>query len=1335
MAYSFSSCCVRFCVAVALVMAAVFTSYCSGDSNYYIKSTNGSGAECPTLDQPCHPLSHYLTQEATGNFPTNSTIHFLPGIHEVNEPNGYFVVSNADNITLLGYTESDREPLLGTYIVCQSQTIFAFFNISNLTIKNLSFFYCGHPIGVYYSELLRIYRAALQTSSDLNAALMFIHVNSLQVSRLEVKHSRGYGFLGVNLLGSSSIAHSVFNSSNAYMYNYHMGICDLLIFVGRSVCQGGNMLLVFVDPPECQSNQSLKVNTLDISYSVFRDGFGITSDVLFGLETAYPIVHGGGVSALFFQVSYGLSVTLYQVTSYRNRANIGANFFFLISNVTTATAIKILSSETLEGYINVETSSIEVLKGSGLAFLHGVTVNSYLHRCPQEEHSILYNLFYVKELMVYKNKGFEGAGTYIVLQLGTHFPHVTIVMDNCTFLSNSGIVGAGLQIEVDLSSIGIYSVREDFSDPLMYYEIVIENSIFVLNPPKFIPTDLSDVILRNIREKSWNILLEDTLFEFLSIYYYDSLRSVVFLNKVENILFDRCVFASNYQTPLLAIHSAFTFNGPTLFLNNTGAFGGALSLLDESIMFLKPETTLNITLNRATRGGGIYSSTSLLVPSVCFFQYDLTYYSSISVVMRNNYAQEAGDDIYGGLIDSCINFSETPPPMNQFNAIFQIDSNSVSSISSPPELLCYCIDGKPACGGEEINYVLHKTAFPGGTFTLPLVPVGQRNGTVPGVAHAGIAYGEADFAPLHDTQELKGTCTELKYSLSSQDNFTLLYILPQELATGHPYKTWSQLPIARGRQTPVPFLVLVQFLPCPPSFALDGESGQCVCAPILAEWGVKCNISADTPLIQRRESLWINLSLTGNDVIVHDHCPFDFCKSTEMWLDLSSSNSQCAFGHSGVLCGSCDESLSFTLGSSHCKKCSNFHLFLFIPFLIAGAALVLLLIYGNVTVSGGTVNGLIFYANILRANQAVSFQMNESAPEPASNLQRFLSVFIAWLNLDLGIETCFYDGMDAYAHTWLQFTFPIFIWVIVGIIIVLCHYSSTAVKLIGTNAVSVLATLFLLSYAKLQRTIITIFSFTYINNYYPDGSSHVIWLYDGNVPFLQSKHIPLFMMALAATMLFIVPFTLFVLFAPCIQAWSNHKPMKWFHRRFKPLLDAYQAPFKDKFRYWAGLMLVVRNILLFIFALNALGDPNINLTVITTATLPILMFSWVVHRSVPVNILETSFIFNLSILSAWTHYNRTKTNSSQTALVCISTGIAFALFVCIVIYHVSQKLKKTRIFEWLKQHVQCPCTRNPELAANGEELQMDDREPAGVAAPRPVPCTFVELREPLLTDS
>ena len=157
------------------------------------------------------------------------------------------------------------------------------------------------------------------------------------------------------------------------------------------------------------------------------------------------------------------------------------------------------------------------------------------------------------------------------------------------------------------------------------------------------------------------------------------------------------------------------------------------------------------------------------------------------------------------------------------------------------------------------------------------------------------------------------------------------------------------------------------------------------------------------------------------------------------------------------------------------------------------AVLVILLLVYKLTEATGTLSGLVFYANIVGANHTL-FLSKES---PA------LSVFIAWLNLDFGIETCFYDGMDAYGKTWLQFVFPVYIWVLVGLIIVVGRFSQKFANLLGNNPISVLATLILLSYAKLLHTFINVVSFTYLE--YEDHNRSV-WLYDANVDYFAGRH-------------------------------------------------------------------------------------------------------------------------------------------------------------------------------------------------------------------------------------
>ena len=90
-----------------------------------------------------------------------------------------------------------------------------------------------------------------------------------------------------------------------------------------------------------------------------------------------------------------------------------------------------------------------------------------------------------------------------------------------------------------------------------------------------------------------------------------------------------------------------------------------------------------------------------------------------------------------------------------------------------------------------------------------------------------------------------------------------------------------------------------------------------------------------------------------------------------------------------------------------------------------------------------------------------------------------MTAFIAWLNFNLGIEACFTNGLNGYWKTWLQFVFTAYIWIITAIIIV--DYSSMAAKIFGNKSVPVLATLFLLSYAKLLSTIITVLTFTFLD--------------------------------------------------------------------------------------------------------------------------------------------------------------------------------------------------------------------------------------------------------------
>ena len=175
---------------------------------------------------------------------------------------------------------------------------------------------------------------------------------------------------------------------------------------------------------------------------------------------------------------------------------------------------------------------------------------------------------------------------------------------------------------------------------------------------------------------------------------------------------------------------------------------------------------------------------------------------------------------------------------------------------------------------------------------------------------------------------------------------------------------------------------------------------------------------------------------------------------------------QCQFNRTGVLCSQCQQPLSMVFGSSRCMQCTNIHILITIIVIVAGIVLVVLL---------GTINGMIFYANIISINDSY-FLINNNVFKP-------LQVFISFTNLDLGIETCFYHGMDSYAKMWLQLFFPFYLIVIAISIIIASRYSSRILRLTFSRSLPVLATLFLLSYTGVLRTVSTVlFSYSIIRN-------------------------------------------------------------------------------------------------------------------------------------------------------------------------------------------------------------------------------------------------------------
>ena len=431
----------------------------------------------------------------------------------------------------------------------------------------------------------------------------------------------------------------------------------------------------------------------------------------------------------------------------------------------------------------------------------------------------------------------------------------------------------------------------------------------------------------------------------------------------------------------------------------------------------------------------------------------------------------------------------------------------------------------------------------------------------------------------------------------------------------------------------------IKQLSCPPGFIKVNKI--CVCHPKLVQLGVlACNINDQT--ILHPANSWISATPTNNHSYVYRislQCPFHYCLPYPSHLNLSTPNDQCLFNRSGILCGECQQGLSATFVSSQCQHCSSFYLFHIVPIVIESIVLVLLLFLLNLTVTNGTINAFILYVNIIGINSSVLFH-------------KFTETLN---NFDLGIfQTCFYNGMDDYAKMWLQLEFPFSLIFIATSLIITSRYSTKIQRLTALRALPVLATLFLLSYSKILQTVsIVLFSYSTITEL-PSEQSTLVWSVDANVPLLGVRFIILFITCLII-FLIQVPFTIILLFS---------RPLQRFHyiNKFKPLLDAYQGPYKDNHYYWPGLQLVIGVLFLGISALDR--DTTLAAGSIIAAAMCVITGIAQPFKNRIQNCHELVLLLNLQVLHIFVQHNYNIT--AITAVI----AMAAVHFTLIVVYHI-----------------------------------------------------------------
>ena len=626
--------------------------------------------------------------------------------------------------------------------------------------------------------------------------------------------------------------------------------------------------------------------------------------------------------------------------------------------------------------------------------------------------------------------------------------------------------------------------------------------------------------------------------------------------------------------------------------SNTAQDGGALYLDLNSKLILENQCErhpqLKFNGNRASHNGGAILINDRSYFGVCSRNQDVTspeyecFIQNTGVVnafktisFTNNTAGGSGSNLYGGLLNRCtLTTDPQTTGMTYFKEISSFPDVLDSSVTSEAMQLCICSDLELNCSVTGVTM----TVFKGQTIELNMTSVDQASQSVEAKVSAILTTSVSDINgvdPGQLLQQLPQHCSLLKYNVHSAHDTEHLRIYPEGPCLDNGVST---------------FTIHLNFKPCPNGF--QELNGTCKCHQSLT--GNDCDI--DTQTITRKISAWISYTASSNSsgLVLYSHCPYDYCLSSSqhnVTVNLQvdgGADSQCAFNRSGVLCGRCQRGLSSVLGSSRCLKCSNITLLLLLPMCVLGILVVVAMLTLNLTVEVGVFNEMILFANLVGINYGTFFPPHQ--PTYHSTL------LIDWVNLNLGFETCLYDGLDPYGKVWLEALFPSYLLVLACTLVIMKHRVSThwTVRLFRErNPKAVLATVLLLVLNKFLILVRKIFSYATLK--YPNGTTHTVWLEDASVIYMSSKHIPLAILGiLLATYILVFTTVLLTSQNTHIQTILNKSSLK-------SIIDSYHGTCPSSWCSWPGLLILYRVVAMAMAAFTT-PYPKLNLVLFSTAT-------------------------------------------------------------------------------------------------------------------------------------
>ena len=1129
------------------------------------------------------------------------------------------VVNNNQSIVLKGNDAVDGNTVV---ITCINKNIsFAFVNTS-ITISGVTFVRCGAMLSYFENSFINsINSSSLYFSESHSSVFIFINSN-VSFTNVEICDYYGFALIGINLKNDSEF--------NNVRIKSNIGIESES---ENKPSPGSGVLLLFtndntslVSRPEISITNTIFTANFEFNTNIENKQCAINHFKCF--KRSCSIINAAALTVIFNDVTtkdHPPLVSIRNSSFTRNTGSYCSGLMIIMLNSTNGT-VRISENTTFKNN------------------------NNYFHKCPGSA-------------LVFYAVGSQQSGNMSPL----------LVYD-ARFQNQDGLIDSNLNNFLILTSTAFIGI----SHSNVNYSFVFERVKFLENAGDEFGTCLSaavydrkmsarsaevSITLRGITAKRNKFTNSTVLMSGGGIFAFADIDKVV----IDGSPNELSCFQNNEGSVIYARNTPVYLAGFIQFFENKARSGAVLAMSSSLLYFTSGLNFVAINNHAESFGGVVHSistsSYTFELPN-CALQFPS---DNITIRFSNNSAMYGGSSIFVYPLYSCYNIQDgsiinlLDGHYEKYLNVTAPINSTVNIISTLPYIFNRCsfdqcdltIDSVRSCyyPGQTIPLCVNATSYHNGTSVYATIRISliKTKSAINYIQSKSEIRNEERVQYIIEKKGNNHTCTLVNITLSYHDDidYKLKKINESQYVA---LSSKSALSVFR--------LNLSCSSVCPLGFHFNDNSGTCECsrgvksfyhAVDYVEYG-KCYINflaIARPLFVA--SPWLG-NISEHDTFgITDLCPFDFC-TTNLDMsylkyntkhnkfvfvnsvhDVDSSFGICRGNRIGTLCGECDKGYSVVFGSGECMQCSNWWLLSIAFYAVIGPLLIFVLYTLNLTLTTGTINGIIFYGQAAEVSILPFLSYF-----PPSNFSKFTYFFLSILNINLGFPMCFYNGMDEFWKTGLSLVFPIYLLAIVFVIILLSRCSTKVSNRTSSSSIQVLVTVIHMSVSKLLGSVIDVFIPIQIHT---DKNIVVrVWYRNGTINFNSPR-----LYLLMAFTVVIVASVLLPYFTLLIGGrWLLRFPV--ISKYCRAGYEAIHGPYKENRRFWFLARIVL---LIIMYAVYSVYRGSA-LHLIVVITLSLLIIFLVLQEYLKpfknkfVGTMDSLVIINLimAYILAWHQANR-----------------------------------------------------------------------------------------------